>query len=150
VSVERRRRLNVDFIYRLNAPEGVKRDGKYWPPYWQLHFWLVLDFGWEVMSHIPNNSSLVPSDFHFIGLIKKQLADKWFAVDAYVKLDLTSWLHILHIDLFYTIIQCLVPKWDKWFNVWHSDVSIYHCVKVRVSIKFLAWECLLPDFLKFS
>jgi hypothetical protein len=126
--VERRRQLKVDIICQLNASEGVKREGRYWAPYWQPHFWLALGFGWEVMSHIPNSSNLVPSDFHLVELIKKQLAGKWFAADAYVMLDLTSWLHILHIDLFYTIIQGLVPYRDKWFNVWHSDVSIHHCV----------------------
>jgi hypothetical protein len=70
---------------------------------------MVLDFGWEVMSHIPNSSNLVPNDFCVIGLIKKQLAGKWFAADAFVKLNLTVWWHVLHIDLFYTIIQGLVP-----------------------------------------
>jgi hypothetical protein len=29
-----------------------------------------------VMSHIPSSSNLVPSDFHLIGLIKKQQAGK--------------------------------------------------------------------------
>jgi hypothetical protein len=37
--------------------------------------WL-LDFGWEIMSHILSSSNLVPNDFHLIRLTKKQLAGK--------------------------------------------------------------------------
>jgi hypothetical protein len=107
--------------------------------------WL-LDFGWEVMSHIPNSFNNLPNDFHLTGLIEKQLAGKWFAADAYVKQDLASWLHILDVDLFYTIMQTLVPYWDKRLM---CGILMYPSttVKVRVSVKFSAGECLLPDFL---
>jgi hypothetical protein len=78
-------------------------------PHTDNHTWnWLLEFVWEVMSHIPNSYNIVPNDFHLTGLIKKQLAVKWFAADAYVKQDCTSWLHILDIDLFYTVIQSLV------------------------------------------
>jgi hypothetical protein len=66
----------------------------------------------------------------------------------------TSWLQTLDTN-FYTRIQALVPQKDSWLQVsvttwrldaYHLTLAIHICIEVR--IKFLASDCLLPNFLK--
>jgi hypothetical protein len=67
----------------------------------------------QVVDHPSYSFYLEPSNLHIIGLLKKHLRIKRFAVDADAKQAVTSWLQTLHKDLFYVGIQALVPRWDQ-------------------------------------
>jgi hypothetical protein len=53
-------------------------------------------------------SSVGPSDFHLFELLKKHLAGKRTAADAYVMQAVTSWLQTLETYVFYAGNQALV------------------------------------------
>lgn len=59
----------------------------------------------EVIVHPSYSHSLMPSDFHLFGLLKKHLAGKQFATYACMKQTLHCWLHTLDTDFYYTNIK---------------------------------------------
>ena len=78
---------------------------------WLWHYSL------EVMVHPSYTPSLMPSDFHLYGLLKKCLAGKQFATYTSVKQALHCWLQTIETDFFYTNIEATVPWWDNCLNV---------------------------------
>ena len=58
-----------------------------------------------------------PNNFHLPGPLKKQLASKRFPTDADMKQAVTSWQQTRNINIFYSGIQALVPRWDEFLNV---------------------------------
>jgi hypothetical protein len=57
------------------------------------------------MDHPPYSPDLIPSDFHFGGHRKQQVAGKKFATHSNTKQVVTFWLQTLHTDFFYTGMQ---------------------------------------------
>ena len=101
----------------------------------------------EVIVHPSYSPSLISSNFHLFGLLKKHLAGKQFATYASVKQTLYCWLHTLDTDFYYTNIKAMVPWWDNCLNVdgdymgvrWKPSATYMQ----KVRIKFLSSECLL-------
>jgi len=92
------------------------------------------------MGHTPYSRDLVPHNFHLLGPLKKYRAGKWFAIDASTKQAVTSWLQAVDSVFCY-----------KSQNMWRSDtyclLPMCH-LYIKMSLKFLASECLLPYFFK--
>lgn len=105
------------------------------------------------MDHSPYHPSVMPSDFHFFGLLKKCLASKQFATDTSMQQAVSSWLQTLDTNIFYARIQALVSRWNKCLHV-NNDYMEVWCVLSTTHVPlyqsqntFSKSGCLLPYFL---
>ena len=67
----------------------------------------------EVLSHLPYNPDLAPSDFHFFPLLKRDLKGTHFTSVDEVKQAVMSWIKQRTPEFFIDGMCKLVLRWEK-------------------------------------
>jgi hypothetical protein len=85
------------------------------------------------MHLFPLSPDLAPKGSLFFGSLKKNLTDKRFATEAYMRQALTCWLQKLDTGFFHARTHALVPRLDERLNI-NGDYREVWCVSSAINM----------------